>query len=34
MWPDGHTLNREWWLSNAKFIADLAGLKVPENTKF
>ena len=31
MWPDGKTLNRDIVAHNAKFIADLAGLKVPEN---
>jgi sulfoacetaldehyde dehydrogenase len=34
MWPDGKTLNRDIVAHNAKFIADLAGLKVPETTKF
>jgi sulfoacetaldehyde dehydrogenase len=34
MWPDGKTLNRDIVAHGAKFIADLAGLKVPENTKF
>jgi sulfoacetaldehyde dehydrogenase len=33
MWPDGHTLNREVVAKNALFIADLAGLKVPKDTK-
>jgi sulfoacetaldehyde dehydrogenase len=34
MWPDGQTLNRDIVAHSAKFIADLAGLKVPETTKF
>jgi sulfoacetaldehyde dehydrogenase len=34
MWPDGKTLNRDVVAHNAKFIADLAGLKVPDTTKF
>jgi len=34
MWPDGKTLNRDIVARSAKFIADLAGLKVPETTKF
>jgi len=34
MWPDGHTLNRDVVAKSARFIADLAGLNVPENTKF
>jgi sulfoacetaldehyde dehydrogenase len=34
MWPDGKTLNRDIVAHSAKFIADLAGLQVPENTKF
>ena len=34
MWPDGKTLNRDIVAHNAKFIADLAGLKVPDTTKF
>jgi sulfoacetaldehyde dehydrogenase len=34
MWPDGKTLNRDIVAHNAKFIADLAGIKVPETTKF
>ncbi len=33
MWPDGHTLNREIVAKSATFIADLAGLKVPKDTK-
>ncbi len=33
MWPDGHTLNREVVAKSALFIADLAGLKVPPETK-
>ncbi len=33
MWPDGHTLNREIVAKSATFIADLAGLKVPKETK-
>ena len=33
MWPDGHTLNREVVAKSALFIADLAGLKVPRDTK-
>jgi sulfoacetaldehyde dehydrogenase len=34
MWPDGKALNRDIVAHNAKFIADLAGLKVPQDTKF
>jgi sulfoacetaldehyde dehydrogenase len=34
MWPDGKTLNRDIVAHNAKFIADLAGLKVSDTTKF
>ena len=30
MWPDGKTLNRDIVAHSAKFIADLAGIKVPE----
>ena len=33
MWPDGHTLNRDIVAKSATFIADLAGLKVPAETK-
>jgi sulfoacetaldehyde dehydrogenase len=33
MWPDGHTLNREIVAKSATFIAELAGLKVPKDTK-
>jgi len=33
MWPDGHTLNRDIVAKSAVFIADLAGLKVPRDTK-
>ena len=34
MWPDSHTLNRDIVAKSARFIADLAGLNVPEDTKF
>jgi sulfoacetaldehyde dehydrogenase len=34
MWPDGKTLNRDIVAHSAKFIADLAGIKVPDTTKF
>jgi sulfoacetaldehyde dehydrogenase len=34
MWPNGKTLNRDVVAHSARFIADLAGLKVPQNTKF
>ncbi|MBW1696590.1 MAG: aldehyde dehydrogenase family protein [Deltaproteobacteria bacterium] len=34
MWPDGKTLNREIVARNARFIAELAGISVPVNTKF
>ncbi len=34
MWPDGKALNRDIVAHSAKFIADLAGLKVAEDTKF
>ena len=33
MWPDGHTLNRDVVAKSAIFIAQLAGLKVPSETK-
>jgi sulfoacetaldehyde dehydrogenase len=33
MWPDGHTLNRDIVAKSAPYIADLAGLKVPQETK-
>lgn len=33
MWPDGHSLNREIVAKSAAFIADLAGIKVPPETK-
>lgn len=33
MWPDGHTLNREVVAKSAVFIAELAGLNVPRDTK-
>ncbi|MEW6261778.1 MAG: aldehyde dehydrogenase family protein [Thermodesulfobacteriota bacterium] len=33
MWPDGRALNRDVVARSAKFIADLAGLKVPDNTR-
>jgi sulfoacetaldehyde dehydrogenase len=33
MWPDGHALNRDVVAKSALFIADLAGLKVPRETK-
>jgi sulfoacetaldehyde dehydrogenase len=34
MWPDGQTLNRDIVAKSARFIAELAGLNVPEDTKF
>jgi sulfoacetaldehyde dehydrogenase len=34
MWPDGQTLNRDIVAKSACFIAELAGLKVPQGTKF
>lgn len=34
MWPDGHTLNRDIVAKPVKFIAELAGLNVPDSTKF
>ncbi len=33
MWPDGHILNREIVAKNAMFIAELAGLNVPKDTR-
>jgi sulfoacetaldehyde dehydrogenase len=33
MWPDGHALNRDIVAKSALFIAELAGLKVPPETK-
>jgi sulfoacetaldehyde dehydrogenase len=33
MWPDGHTLNRDVVAKSALYIAELAGLKVPRETK-
>ncbi len=33
MWPDGHTLNRDIVAKPALYIADLAGIKVPRDTK-
>lgn len=33
MWPDGHTLNRDVVAKSALYIAELAGLKVPAETK-
>jgi len=34
MWPDGKTLNRDIVAKPARYIAELAGLNVPEDTKF
>jgi sulfoacetaldehyde dehydrogenase len=34
MWPDGHTLNREIVAAPVQKIAKLAGISVPEGTKF
>ena len=34
MWPDGQTLNRDIVAKSARFIAELAGLNVPDATKF
>ncbi len=34
MWPDGKTLNRDIVAKPAGYIAELAGLNVPEDTKF
>jgi sulfoacetaldehyde dehydrogenase len=34
MWPDGQTLNRDIVAKSARFIAELAGLNLPEDTKF
>ncbi len=34
MWPDGHTLNRDIVAKPALTIAEMAGISVPENTKF
>jgi sulfoacetaldehyde dehydrogenase len=33
MWPDGSHLNRDIVAHSAKFIADLAGIQVPEDTR-
>ena len=33
MWPDGKHLNRDIVAHSARFIADLAGIKVPEGTR-
>jgi sulfoacetaldehyde dehydrogenase len=33
MWPDGHTLNRDIVAKSPLYIAELAGLKVPRETK-
>ncbi len=33
MWPDGHTLNRDIVAKSALYISELAGLKVPRDTK-
>ncbi len=34
MWPDGHTLNRDIVASSVQNIAKIAGISVPEGTKF
>ncbi|MDX9800674.1 MAG: aldehyde dehydrogenase family protein [Spirochaetia bacterium] len=34
MWPDGHTLNREIVAAPVQKIANIAGISVPEGTKF
>jgi len=34
MWPNGHTLNRDIVAKSAETLADMAGLDVPQGTKF
>jgi sulfoacetaldehyde dehydrogenase len=34
MWPDGHTLNRDIVAKPASYIAEQAGIKIPEKTRF